>query len=158
MIIYIEIIGCDNLIIKDLRKIESKNLEQILKIWEESYRDVYGYLEEEELDDIRELVIMGVRDSHSTIVAEKDGKIIGFLTVYEDGVDTIFVDKEYRREGVGAKMVNYVIDKYDVLFARVNSENQRGINFYEAIGFEKIKGESMVSSGILRPIVELVRK
>ena len=114
---------------------------------------VHGDRDEEFFDGIFD------SDNQDIIVAEEDGKIIGFAhvvileqkrvpclkperVIYLQDLDVL---EELRSRGIGAKLIesckNYGKDKgADFMRTQVFPENVRGMKFYERAGFlEKMK-------------------
>jgi ribosomal-protein-alanine N-acetyltransferase len=83
------------------------------------------------------------------LIAEKDKKICGYILGEYDGrfmhVLSFAVYPEYRRQGVGKKLMNELVKiamankGTDTLSLNVHVENSGGIAFYEAYGFKKIE-------------------
>ncbi len=85
-------------------------------------------------------------------VAELDKKIIGYIGSWFLGdlihITTIAVDPEYRRKGVGKKLMDFIIDigkneKVKKVVLEVRVSNLIAQKLYEKLGFiiEKIKKE-----------------
>ncbi len=87
------------------------------------------------------------------LVAEYENQIIGFILVRsgqnfgENHTAIIFaiaVAPQYRSLGVGTQLINAIIDvlhhkEINKLYLHVRVGNTRGIQFYERLGFTKIK-------------------
>ena len=79
-------------------------------------------------------------------VCEDEGKIIGTILCGEDGrrgyLYHLAVDKDYRRKGIGTKLVSLVFDnlkKKDIIKCHlfVYYENELGKTFWEKTGWYK---------------------
>ena len=72
-----------------------------------------------------------------------DDKIVGVL-VYEDiynrfEIDYIVVDSQYRRKGIGEKLLKNIIDlNPDNITLEVREDNIAAINLYKKMGFEVV--------------------
>ncbi len=94
-------------------------------------------------------------DSQEIFVAIKNNEIIGFMIIaIKDKtdnpilfpkkylvIDTIAVDENYRRQGVGTKLIKYAEEigvdlECTDLYLTVNPENEIAINSYEKQGFK----------------------
>jgi ribosomal protein S18 acetylase RimI-like enzyme len=80
----------------------------------------------------------------------KHGSCIG--TIYNNGkanimvIDSVFVDPEYRRQGVGTRLIDkaigIAIDKgLDCIELLVNPDNEFAKRLYEKVGFKKTNKE-----------------
>ena len=86
-------------------------------------------------------------DIHSFIVYKKDDNevaLAGYSIYYDRAeIDYLYVDKRYRNQKIGKKMLNHIIKEcenrcYNItLEVRIN--NEIAINFYEKLGFKKGK-------------------
>ena len=111
--------------------------------------DIYTFEKKVFSDELFEQII----DNNLLIVAVNDEKVVGFLmyivnkvdfdnqverTVYR--VDAVAVDEEYRGQGIGHKLFDYLKDiakdnKIDAIELQVNSENKAAKAMYEKYGF-----------------------
>ena len=108
-------------------------------------------LNEEQVEDIEtrlsafdENYITYKMDGDIRIGIEKDGKLIGgldacitaFKILY---VSTVFVDEEYRRKGIGARMIREMEKRASALGVntiRLDTFDWQGKEFYEALGYQ----------------------
>ena len=110
-------------------------------------------LTEEQVEDIEtrlsafdENYITYKMDGDIRIGIEKDGKLIGgldacitaFKILY---VSTVFVDEEYRRKGIGTKLIREMEKRAAALgtnTVRLDTFDWQGKEFYEALGYETV--------------------
>ena len=108
-------------------------------------------LNEEQVEDIEERLstydeqyITYKMDGCIQIGIEEDGKLIAgldacitaFKILY---VSTVFVDEEYRRKGIGARLIREMEKRAAALGVntiRLDTFNWQGKEFYEAMGYE----------------------
>ena len=123
--------------------------EQVQKMHVEWRPDIYTFEKKVFPDELFEQII----ENNLLIVADDDEKVVGFLmyivnkvdfdnqverTVYR--VDAVAVDEEYRGQGIGHKLFDYLKDiakdnKIDAIELQVNSENKAAKAMYEKYGF-----------------------
>lgn len=72
-------------------------------------------------------------------VCEGYGKIQGFIGLVDNYVAGIFVREEYRSQGVGRALLDYVKAQKRELSLHVYGKNERAVQFYLREGFVKIK-------------------
>ena len=85
-------------------------------------------------------------DISKVIVYEKDDKVVGFIiatALYETcDILSIVVDPEYRRQGIGTKLIGYLIsDLGEVLklvTLEVATKNKEALALYDKFGFEVV--------------------
>ena len=75
-----------------------------------------------------------------------DGRVVWYVTV-EDVIDVIniiqvFVESEYRRQGIASEILNYIFNKYadrDIRYMlEVRKDNEAAIGLYKKLGFKVI--------------------
>ena len=111
----------------------------IIELTEEQVEDI-----EERLSTYDEEFITYKMDGCIQLGVEEDGKLIAgldacitaFKILY---VSTVFVDEEYRRKGIGAKLIREMEKRAAALGVntiRLDTFNWQGKEFYEAMGYE----------------------
>lgn len=111
----------------------------IIELTEEQVEDI-----EERLSTYDEQYITYKMDGCIRIGIEEDGKLIAgldacitaFKILY---VSTVFVDEEYRRKGIGARLIREMEKRAAALGVntiRLDTFNWQGKEFYEAMGYE----------------------
>lgn len=80
---------------------------------------------------------------NETYVFSMDGQVVGFIHIQITDVISIInliVSKEYRRQGIASRLINYVAHKYSdkSLLLEVSSNNVNAINLYKKMGFKTI--------------------
>ncbi len=75
----------------------------------------------------------------------KDNKLVGFIHIMKmyENVDivNIVVDSDYRRRGIGSKLIDYIIhldSEVTSVMLEVNEHNMSAIKLYEKNGFVEI--------------------
>ncbi|MGF9992582.1 N-acetyltransferase family protein [Bacillus mycoides] len=88
-------------------------------------------------------------DGYPILVYELDNKVVGFATfgpfrawpAYKYSVEhSVYVDKEYRKNGVGSSLIEELITiakerEYMTLIAGIDAENEKSIALYQNYGF-----------------------
>lgn len=118
-----------------IRPMERRDVERISQLEEETFsmpwsRDVFLKMIEKE--DAR------------YYVAEADGEVVGgcgvLMIAGEGDITNVVIDKKYRNQGIGTKMLQYLIeDGYQngltAFTLEVRVSNQNAIHVYEKLGF-----------------------
>ena len=119
-------------------------------------------LSEEQIGEIYESLAafdrknIGYRlDGSVNIGIEADGRLIaglnGCITAYKIFyIDTVFVEEEYRRQGVGTKLLKEAEKRAEALGAnmiRLDTFNWQGREFYGKLGYEEVGAYSNPEDG-----------
>lgn len=60
---------------------------------------------------------------------EQDGRLVGFIGVAENNIEMLFIHNDYRKKGIGKKLVMYAIKKLQVYKVDVNEQNIQAVGF-----------------------------
>ena len=99
---------------------------------------------EERLEDFDESYITYKMNGEIHIGIEDDGKLVAGLNAYITNfkilyVSTVFVDEEYRRKGLGARLMREMEKRaaaMGVNMIRLDTYDWQGKEFYETLGYE----------------------
>ena len=126
-----------------LVKSSNKDIDRLI---EYKKRTIYEYaknLSQKDIDKINNYVISEVPkliNDYSNIVV--DNRIIGclLLTPKDDGVllDEIFIEEEYRNNGIGTSIIKNILKDNDIAYLWVYKENVKAISIYKKLGFKII--------------------
>ena len=119
-----------------IRKFTPNDLKRIYEIERMSFTQSYG------IDMFQQLYEMGV----GFLVAEDEGYVIGYVIFWikyenQGHIISIAVDKNYRRSGVGIKLLVKAIAilsllKLDTIYLEVNENNVGAVDFYKNFSFK----------------------
>ncbi len=155
-----------------IRRFTKTDIPQILQIHRASWIKAYKPLIPGKiLENLSEIHFQNIwkknlnNESHSHLVAEQKNRIIGFIsfsqyegsTVYSE-ISSLYIDPGSAGCGVGKTLINSAFNKLGALGFRkvllwVVRENQRAIEFYEAVNFRQMNTERK----ILRHGIELTQ-
>ena len=117
--------GCKHMKIIDLNEEQAEDIESRLSAFDENYITY-------KMDGC---IQIGVEDD-GKLIAGLDACITAFRILY---VSTVFVDEEYRRKGIGARMLREMEKRamaMGVNTIRLDTFNWQGKEFYEALGYK----------------------
>ncbi len=80
-------------------------------------------------------------------VAEKDGKIVGYVLGYEKAdkkgwIKAIAVIPEFQGQGIGTEMMAFItkkLEKAENIGLHARTSNRKGVSFYQNMGFDIVK-------------------
>ena len=83
------------------------------------------------------------------LVAKLSGRVTGYILGYAKSnksglIKTLAVNKRYRRQGIGRKLVNFTIQRLKQkglkkIVLHIRKENQAANSFYKKVGFRTVK-------------------
>lgn len=125
-----------------IRKLDNKDVNRIMEIWLESTIKAHSFIEKEYWQSNYNTVKDVYIPIAETYVYEENDVIKGFISIIDkEFIGALFVDNDYQGLGVGSKLINFVLNKYDTLSLAVYKENFKSVRFYEKMGFEILSEE-----------------
>lgn len=120
-----------------VRKFEYSDLEDVLRIASSSLEERYS---------MDFFIYLWQICPDSFLVAEKNGKVVGFIIAIRKDIDEmrilmLAVDEKYRRQGIGSMLMKQIMMKFPEIrriYLEVKVNNKEAIKFYKKHGF-KIK-------------------
>ena len=73
-----------------------------------------------------------------TWVYEKQGKVVGFISLLENEVGGLFVHADHHRKGIGRALMDHALKIRTPLVLEVFEDNAIGRNFYKKYDFVEI--------------------
>ncbi len=119
-----------------IRKFREEDTVKVMTIWTKGNFEAHSFIEK----DYWLLNFNKVKDEYlkkaETYVYVENDEIKGFISLLDNSfIGALFVRKEYRRQGIGKKLINFVKDKYDKLELNVYEKNISAMLFYASLGF-----------------------
>jgi putative acetyltransferase len=143
-----------------VRRARAEDHRPLLALWERSVRATHGFLSEDDIAALRPLVaeeLAGDGTAWWVAVSAEDG-VIGFLGYTSDTIEGLFVDPDRRGQGTGKLLVAHAEGlATGPLAVDVNEQNEAGLGFYQALGFELVGRSPTDSGGRPFPLVHLRR-
>lgn len=125
-----------------IRKLDNKDVNRIMEIWLESTIKAHSFIEKEYWQSNYNTVKDVYIPIAETYVYEENDVIKGFISIIDkEFIGALFVDNDYQGLGVGSKLINFVLNKYDTLSLAVYKENFKSVRFYKKMGFEILSEE-----------------
>jgi len=117
-----------------IRKMKDSELEKVSQIWLDSNLEVHDFIDKNFWLDNYPMVKEQFKTAEIYVDAESEVK--GFVGLQGDYIAGIFVEKSYRNQGVGKKLIDFLKKNHQELSLDVYGKNIRAKQFYERNGFE----------------------
>lgn len=129
---------------------------KLIEIWEASVRATHNFLSEENIRNLRPLILEHYFDAVDLRVAKNEnGEIVGFIGVAEQNVEMLFISPEYRNKGIGSLLLKNAIQNQGAQKVDVNEQNPDAIGFYERLGFRVVGRSPLDGQGNPFPLLHL---
>jgi putative acetyltransferase len=130
---------------------------ELIGIWESSVRTTHDFLTEEEILELKPLILEHYFDSVDLrCLKTTNNNISGFIGVAESNIEMLFVAPEYFRRGVGKQLTMYAINRQDATKVDVNEQNPSAIEFYKSLGFVEVSRSPLDGQGKPFPLIHMV--
>ena len=137
-------------------KRESILITQLATIWESSVRATHDFLSETDIQYFKSTMPTVLLGTPYLIVAlDETNQPIGFMGINEPEIDMLFIDNEYRGQGIGKALINFGITNYQANQLTVNEQNPQAIGFYEHMGFVTYQRQVTDDQGQPFPILKM---
>ena len=128
------------MVIKEINERTNILIAELTNLWERSVKTSHHFLNLKEIEKIKQYVPNELRKVAKLFVAiEKSNVLLAFIGIKDNMIQMLFVDDKYVRKGIGSKLVDYVIDNYDIKYVEVNVDNLIAHKFYLNKGFKDLK-------------------
>lgn len=117
-----------------IRKMKDSELEKVSQIWLDSNLEAHDFIDKNFWLDNYPMVKEQFKTAEIYVDAELEIK--GFVGLQSDYIAGIFVEKSYRNQGIGKKLINFLKKNHQELSLDVYDKNIRAKQFYEKNGFE----------------------
>ena len=115
-------------------------IKELLEVWEDSVKATHLFLSSDDIKDIKEYVPEALKCvSHLVIIENESHQPIAFMGIDNTKLEMLFIKNSERGKGLGKKLLNYGIEKYNINELTVNEQNLNAKGFYEYMGFQTYK-------------------
>lgn len=151
----INVSNIEGKLVNMIRKLENKDIDKIMDIWLKSTIKAHDFIEEKYWRDNYNIVKNIYIPMADSFVYEDDKGIKGFISIINNEfIGALFVDTDNQGSGIGKKLIDYVMNKYNYLSLAVYKENKKSVDFYISRGFKIIKEQLNEDSGYEEYIME----
>lgn len=136
--------------------VEKQDHLKLIKIWEESVRATHDFLPENEIHELKPLILNHYFDA-VVLKCWKNihSEIIGFIGVAEKKIEMLFISSNAQGQGIGSALCQYAIQQLGVDKVDVNEQNIRARAFYEKMGFHIISRSAVDGQGKPYPLLHM---
>lgn len=118
-----------------IRRFERLDMETVLQIWLEGNLQAHPFISafywEGHLDMMREVL-----PQSEVYVYSQEGKVIAFVGLDQNYIAGIFIQKEWRSQGIGGRLLAFLKERKPALMLCVYRKNERACRFYLKENFQ----------------------
>lgn len=118
-----------------IRQYDPKDRDALLVVWSESAAVAHPFWTPAMFDQERRDIAEKFLPIAETFVFERNGAVVGFISLLGSEVGGIFVDPQYHGQGIGRALMDWARASRDHLELDVFEANELGRAFYAAYGF-----------------------
>lgn len=128
---------------------------ELVNIWRSSVDATHDFLAAEDRDEIQSQLIPNYFPHVELVVAEHNGRLVGFAGTAEQNLEMLFVDAEYRGRSVGTALLKHTVTQSGITSVDVNEQNTQAVEFYRRRGFITVGRDDLDDQGRPYPILHL---
>ncbi|PHS62403.1 MAG: acetyltransferase [Thalassobium sp.] len=129
---------------------------QLIEIWEASVRATHDFLAEQDLVELKPLILEQYFAAvELTVAKDTDAQILGFIGVSEGNIEMLFIAPDSRGLGVGKLLTCYAINNQQATRVDVNEQNEQALGFYQHLGFSVIGRSPLDGQGKPYPLLHM---
>ncbi|MDR1007350.1 MAG: GNAT family N-acetyltransferase [Campylobacteraceae bacterium] len=140
---------------KNITLIDKKEYEKIVLIWEESVKATHRFLTDNDIAEIKSCVVGYLPSLKVYAYKDEKGEILGFIGIFENKIEMLFVSPKYFGKGVGGALADFAINSIGTNEVDVNEQNDKARRFYEHKGFKVVSRSDKDAQGRAFPLLHM---
>lgn len=121
-----------------IRRYRDEDLADLLVAWHTASQVAHPFLDEEFLGHERARIADHYLPNSETWVYEREGVVVGFISLSDEEVGGLFVDAAFHGQGIGRALMDHARSTRAFLELDVFKDNPVGRTFYERYGFRQV--------------------
>ena len=123
-----------------IRKMKEEDITKVMTIWTKGNFYAHPFIERDYWISNYNKVKEEYLKQAETYVYEENEEIKGFISILNNTyIGALFVKKDFLRQGIGKRLLNYCKERKEKLTLQVYEKNVDATLFYLAMGFKNIR-------------------
>ena len=123
-----------------IRKMKEEDTTKVMTIWTKGNIYAHPFIERDYWISNYNKVKEEYLKQAETYVYEENEEIKGFISILNNTyIGALFVKKDFLRQGIGKRLLNYCKERKEKLTLQVYEKNVDATLFYLAMGFKNIR-------------------
>ncbi|MEW6989771.1 GNAT family N-acetyltransferase [Colwelliaceae bacterium 6441] len=141
---------------KVIENVSPEQYGELLAVWENSVRATHDFISDDDIEFFKPIIMQQAFPAVTLrCIKNSAGDILGFLGVYEQKIEMLFILNEARGKGIGKMLLQHGIAKFGVNKVDVNEQNPQAAAFYQHMGFKVISRSPLDDMGKPFPILHM---
>lgn len=120
-----------------IREFKESDIDKIMDIWLNVNIEVHNFIDADYWKSNFEMVKVMMYNAE-IYVYENNNIISGFIGLIDNYIAGVFVDSNFRSQGIGKALIDYVKNIKNKITLNVYDKNSRAIDFYKREGFKAL--------------------
>lgn len=136
---------------------DASSYPELLEIWEASVRATHDFLNEDKIQEIRQIISDGNIFAHVDIYIfqNPEKQKLGFLGLSKEKIEMLFIHPDFRGQGIGKELTHFAVTQRNILKVEVNEQNRQAVDFYKKLGFHVVNRRPLDDLGNPFPILQM---
>ena len=126
-----------------------------IEIWRHAVDATHDFLSPQDRSEIDEMVCGFLPDAPLWFAVDEHDYPLAFMLMDQGHMEALFVDPDFRHQGLGAAMVRHSLTLHPEMSTDVNEQNAQAVGFYERLGFRRTGRSPLDGQGRAYPIIHL---
>ena len=125
--------------IRMIRKIKEEDLTNIMTLWVKGNFKANSFIDKDYWLEIYNQTKVDFLNKFKTYVYVEKNEILGFISIYDNEIKAIFIKENYKRTGIGTKLINYCkenLNENEELTVKIFEKNMTAIVFFSKLKFK----------------------
>lgn len=128
---------------------------RLIEIWESAVKATHNFLAKSDFLFIKSVMPQFLAGVTVYQYTNKEENICGFIGIYKDSIEMLFVDEASIGQGIGKQLIHYAIHTLGCRRVTVNEQNTQALKFYEHAGFKIVGRDEVDGLGKPYPILHM---
>ncbi|WES68127.1 acetyltransferase [Superficieibacter sp. HKU1] len=118
-----------------IRRSRHDEVDKLADIWCRSVDATHDFLASSYRAELEKLVRDFLPEAPLWVATTEQDKPLAFMLLTAQHMDALFVDPDFRGEGVGKLLIEHALTLAPELTTNVNEQNHQAVGFYKKMGF-----------------------
>ncbi|WP_321287935.1 N-acetyltransferase [uncultured Sunxiuqinia sp.] len=141
-----------------IRNIKTKDVETVVELWYQTSIIADDFIPESYWGKNKDAMASIYLPNSETYVAIEDEKIVGFVSMAENILAAIFVEKKIQGKGIGKKLLNFIKRRRNRIQLKAYKRNTKTVDFYTSQDFKIISENKEKETGEYEYLMQWIKE